>query len=60
MKCLKANFGNKNIISSIPGDDDDFVMCTFRFSKKETLNNLKEQCLIYWNLIDAGGGGGGG
>lgn len=52
VKCLKTNFGKSNIEYPIPGDDNDYVMATFRYTKKESMDDLKYAALKYWNLLD--------
>jgi len=49
---LKTNFGKSNIEYPIPGDDNDYVMATFRYTKKESMDDLKYAALKYWNLLD--------
>lgn len=36
----------------MPGDDEEYVMATFRYSKKCTLDKLKLRALQYWRLIE--------
>lgn len=35
------------------GDDDQYVVNTFRFAKTSTLESLKETCLKYWEFINS-------
>ncbi|KAM3145024.1 hypothetical protein pb186bvf_002699 [Paramecium bursaria] len=52
VKLQKSSFpSNLKIPDTMTGDDDQYVVNTFRFAKTSTLESLKETCLRYWEFI---------
>ncbi|CAD8145344.1 unnamed protein product [Paramecium octaurelia] len=52
VKCLKSCLPKDKQEIGVPGDDPDYVTQTFRYTKLETFESLKQAALRFWGLVE--------